>query len=262
MNPFSSLRHALLAACCLGATLASAQEVTTTTPMPIGGPQPGVEVQYRFTNPSDSRSLLEPAPPAGGAAATEEAPRRGVSSTDFLRERSAARAAAASGENGADPRREAFINDAIMGLTASSGPMAAIVGATIYTGITPGYQDSLPHIRRAQQSAGPNTLAWIGFQPFESHTRVFLQTSRAAGHTVQLSPDGRTLLVRLPATRITLSNFVRDIDATFFHRPVQHIRARRVGDAVEVRIELARAVRYETTSEGTSPTYLYLDFFD
>jgi hypothetical protein len=137
-----------------------------------------------------------------------------------------------------------------------------IVGASIYRGITPNENDTLPHISRFQAAGGTNQLTWVGFQPFQERTRVFVQTGRSASHSVVPSPDGRTLTIRLPSTRIPLSNFQRDIDASFFDRAVTHVRATRSGDSTDVVIELGRTVRYEVTQDAENPTYLYIDFFE
>jgi len=50
----------------------------------------------------------------------------------------------------------------------------------IYTGIIPAIRDSLPHITpgqtRGAQAQRPNEVTWIGFQPLNDRTRVFVQT--------------------------------------------------------------------------------------
>lgn len=251
-----------------GASLASAQEITTSAPAPVGGPQPGVEVQYRYTNPGDSQQILNAAPATatgsgeGGAAE----PRRGVSAADYLRQRSAQRAAAAAAEDGGEAveSEDAFVNNMLAGVSAAGGLGGGmIVGATIYTGITPNFTDTLPHVSRFErraESGGSNALTWIGFQPFPDSTRVFIQTGRPATPQVTASPDGRTLTVRFENTSIGLSNFTRDIDATYFDRPVTHVRGRRVGSATEVTIELGGAVDYQIVSDSNNPDYVFIDF--
>ena len=257
----------------LGILLSSAsgawgQEINTSAPGPVGGPQPGVEVQYRYTNPGDSQQILDAAPATvtgegtGGAAE----PRRGVSAADYLRQRSAQRAAAAAAEEGGDAVEveEAFVNNVLAGVSAAGGLGGGmIVGATIYTGITPNFTDTLPHVSRLERRAeagGNNALTWIGFQPFPETTRVFIQTGRPAAPQLSAAPDGRTLTVRYENTTVGLSNFTRDIDATYFDRAVTHIRGRRVGAATEVTIELDGTVDYQLVTDENNPDYVYIDF--
>lgn len=251
-----------------GSSGAWGQEITTSAPGPVGGPQPGVEVQYRYTNPGDSQQILNAAPAAAageGTGGTAE-PRRGVSAADYLRQRSARRAAAAAAEEGGEAAEteEVFATNLLAGVSAAGGLGGGlIVGATIYTGITPNFTDTLPHVSRLERRAeagGNNALTWIGFQPFPDTTRVFIQTGRAATPQVSAAPDGRTLTVRYENTTVGLSNFTRDIDATYFDRTVTHIRGRRVGADTEVTIELDDAVDYLLVTDENNPDYVYIDF--
>ncbi len=223
-----------------------AQEVTTTPAFPVGGPQPGVEVQYRYTNPSASQQVLS-AQPAATTSGTTAGPGATLSTAE-----------------GEEP---VFMNDSITSVSnmgAAAGGMAMIVGATIYRGITPHENDTLPHISRfqARAASGSNQLTWIGFQPFADFTRVFLQTGRGATPQLLTSPDGMTLTVRFASTSIPLSNFRRDVDASYFDRAVTHIRAVRNGSGTDVVIELGRSVRYELVRDDANPTYVYVDFYD
>jgi hypothetical protein len=256
----------------LCASGAWAQEVNTSAPGPVGGPQPGVEVQYRYTNPGDSQQILNAAPATGtgDAAGGVAEPRRGVSAADYLRQRSAQRAAAAAAaeDGGAEgdgaETDEAFVNNMLVGVSAAGGLGGGmIVGATIYTGITPNFTDTLPHVSRLERRAeagGANALTWIGFQPFPDSTRVFVQTGRPTQPQLIMAPDGRTLTMRFENTTVGLSNFTRDIDATYFDRTVTHIRGRRVGSATEVTIELDGTVDYQLVSDENNPDYVYIDF--
>ena len=133
-------------------------------------------------------------------------------------------------------------------------------GSEIYRGVTPNEVDSLPHISGSQTrgEAGENTLTWVGFQPFEEFTRVFLQTGRPAQYQVRESPDGLTITVRLRDTRVDFSNFHRWIDASYFGRPVNMIDTNRAEDGItEVTIDLSRYADYALSSDGD---YLFLDF--
>lgn len=228
------------------ASSAFAQEVTTTPAVPVGGPQPGVEVQYRYSNPSASQQVLtaQPVAPASSTPTGQGA-------------------AVTTGE-GDEP---VFMNDSITSVSnmgAAAGGMAMVVGASIYRGITPHENDTLPHISRyqARASSGSNQLTWIGFQPFDEYTRVFLQTGRGSTPQLLPSPDGMTLTLRFSSTSISLSNFRRDVDASYFDRAVTHIRAVRNGSGTDVVIELGRSVRYELVRDDANPNYVYVDFYD
>jgi hypothetical protein len=230
----------------LVAASAFAQEVVTTPAMPLGGPQPGVEVQYRYSNPSASQQILTAQP---AATATPAAGGQGASLAT------------------ADGEEPTFMNDSISSVSSmggAAGGMAMVLGASIYRGITPNEHDSLPHISRYQARAGSgsNQLTWIGFQPFEEYTRVFLQTGAGGNPQLMPSPDGMTLTVRLASTSIPLSNFRRDVDASYFDRAVTHIRAVRNGTGTDVVIELGRSVRYEMMRDDANPNYVYVDFYD
>jgi hypothetical protein len=246
-------------------TLATAQDTVIAPAAPVGGPQPGIEVPSRYASPGDSQQLLNPAPAAGATGATAPT-RRGVSSADYLRQRAAAAAEAnAEGGEGAEGAEvaEPWVTEAINGISTSSA-QSQIVGASIYTGITPSFTDTLPHVEQYARRAtsGSNALTWIGFQPLPDRTRVFLQTGSPITPTISESPDGRVLTVRLESTSITLSNFTRDVDASFFDRAVTHIRGRRSGNATEVSIELSGSVEYQVVSDSANPDYIYIDFME
>lgn len=138
-----------------------------------------------------------------------------------------------------------------------------VSGNQIYRGVTPNSTDSLPHIARHQRRAengGRNVLTWIGYQPFEDYTRIFIQTGRMADYQVTESPDGLTLTVRLRSTEISLSNFRRDIDAAFFGRAVTNITATPAGGgATDVVIELFEPSDY-TIATAENSDYIFIDF--
>lgn len=154
----------------------------------------------------------------------------------------------------------AYTNSRLESLQQGDNGVDWLYGSEIYGGVTPHEVDSLPHISASQErgQAGENTLTWVGFQPFETHTRVFIQTGRPAQYQVQESPDGLTLTVRLRDTRVDFSNFRRWIDASYFGRPVHMIDTERAADGVtEVSIELSRYADYTVSSDGG---YLFIDF--
>ena len=153
-----------------------------------------------------------------------------------------------------------YQNSRLDSLQQESDGTVWLYGSEVYRGVTPNEVDSLPHISGSQEraQAGQNTLTWVGFQPFETHTRVFIQTGRAAQYQVNESPDGMTLTVRLRDTRVDFSNFRRWIDASYFERPVHMIDTTTTGDGVtEVSIALSRFAEYTVSSDGG---YLFVDF--
>ena len=167
---------------------------------------------------------------------------------------------APQGSADGEPAPDGYTNNRLSALQDGSSRPAWIYGSEIYRGVTPNEVDSLPHIAGSQQRAetGENTLTWVGFQPFDTHTRVFLQTGRTAQYQVQESPDGLTVTVRLRDTRVDFSNFHRWIDASYFGRPVHMIDTARADDGVtEVTIDLSRYAAYTVSSEDG---YLFLDF--
>lgn len=230
-------RTALCAALLLTSSVALAQV------QPPGAPAEGVQVQTRYGSPSQSTQLLTAQPPAQEAAAQGE----GGQGTGAM---------AIEGD-AVGP----LVNTHIRGLHDGAADPLWLDNEVAYTGIIPTVRDSLPHISRTQRHGAEgrrNTLTWVGFQPFEGQTRVFIQTGRPAQYQVVESPDGMTVTVRLRDTAIEVSNFRRWIDASYFGRAVHRIETARSGDGVtEVRIALSRAAAYSVEGAGE---YLYVDF--
>lgn len=218
---------------------ATADAADAQTMQPAGAPQQGVEVQYRYNNPGQSQTILQAAPPvqAQGQGPAQAAPA----------------GAPAEGEG-------PLINTSVHGFS-NSAEGQWLDAHDVYFGVIPGDRDSLPHLTRTQRhghDGSANTLTWIGFQPFEETTRIFLQTGRPAQYQVEESPDGLTVTLRLRDTRVELSNFRRGLDTSYFGRSVSNVEAFRRGDGVtEVVIELSQATSY--TVEGAGE-YLYVDF--
>ena len=134
----------------------------------------------------------------------------------------------------------------------------------LYTGIIPNLQDSLPHIANYQQagleSRRPNQVTWIGFQPLDSYTRVFLQCSRPPDYRIEETQDGHLLQLSLDHTRLSLSNFSRFMDTSYFERSVAMIDAEQLGgQRVRVVIWRDELAPYAVTMDGN---YLYIDFHD
>jgi len=241
----------------------SAQDVIINTGVPAGSPQQGVDVPSRMT-PSQSQQLLTPAatPTAPGATGSAEASGTRNPYQGILDRR---RSGQGEGEDGT-AFRDPFRTEQISGFGYGGRDRSFIVNAEdIYRGVIPGVQDSLPHISRYQRNAATgaqNALTWVGFQPFDDFTRVFVQVGRTPQYSVHESPDGLTITVHLRQTRISLRNFARSVDARFFGRSVDSIRAHRVDNGVDIVIQLGRNASYTITSSGTRGEYLFIDFAD
>ena len=265
------LRFALAAAVACTVTAGSAW-AQTYQPTNMGAPQQGVDVQYRFSNPSDSQQLLNAQPQRGatqGQGTTQGATRGNANPYQAVIE-----ARGAVGPDGQPVEvRNPFTTDAVSGLATATYQFGELVPAeNLYRGIIPNTQNSLPHIAAAQRRGATanraNTLTWIGYQPFADFSRIFLQTGRAAQYAVRPSPDGRTVTIRLHNTQISLRNFYREVVAAGFGRAVTSIDARRGPDgSTEVIIELADDARYEfeqgtSVEDGVTYHYLYINFDD
>ncbi|MBN1945413.1 MAG: hypothetical protein JW797_07020, partial [Bradymonadales bacterium] len=134
----------------------------------------------------------------------------------------------------------------------------------LYTGIIPNLRDSLPHIARHQQagqvSDRPNQVTWIGFQPLPGTTRVFVQCSRAPQYQILQEQEGHSIEILLEHTNLSLSNFARFMDTSYFGRSVGMIDAEQLrGQCVRVVIWRDELAPFTVTEDGS---YLYVDFQD
>lgn len=261
----------LLSLCCLGGMLAlpvvtSAQD-TVNSGVPAGAPAPGTSVQLRYTSPGQLNG-------SSGAATSQQPTSISGSGVNPYAEIAARRGAAAGveGAEGAEGEesgmREPFMSELVTGVGfADSSGNLILPGSAIYRGIIPSTHDTLPHIERyrraAQASRRSNSLTWLGFQPFDEFTRVFIQTGRAAQPQLVTSPDGLTLTIRLPNTALSLSNFRRALETAWFGTAVSRVTTQRgPSGATDVVIELARDVRYEMTNSTSGAEYVFVDFYD
>jgi hypothetical protein len=134
----------------------------------------------------------------------------------------------------------------------------------IYAGIIPSIRDSLPHIaihqRWGAQSRRANSVTWIGFQPLDGYTRVFVQLARNPEYTVSEREDGYLIEIVFDNTRLSLSNFQRFMDTSFFGRSVSMIDAAPLsGGRSRLVISLSELSSYTVT---TNDDYLFIDFQD
>jgi hypothetical protein len=245
------------------AAAASAQEINT---VPAGAPAPGSEVQIRYSSPGALNNAVQ------GTGSTQQSaqPIRGSGENPYhaIQQRRAGTTGAEGGEGAESSVRDPFSSSLVAGVGAyaESGPLF-VTGAEIYRGITPTANDSLPHLERLRRAAAdprrPNSLTWVGFQPFDDFARVFVQTGRAVDASVLRSPDGLTITLRLPNTAIGLSNFHRSLETAWFGRAVTRVRtARGPSGATDVVIELADDVEYDLQEISSGADYVFLNFRD
>jgi len=209
-----------------------------------GAPAEGVQVQSRFSSPGQSQSILTAAPPAPAAAPAPAGPQAGV---------------AAPGA--ADGAPQPFLNDRVTvsgeGYGGPSGgagdsEMQPIAATLIYQGVIPGRSPG------ATGTGKTNALNWIGFQPLNLVTRVFVRTDHDAPFEVIAAPDGLSVTVRLKVPAISHRNLSRTIDTSAFGREVAAIDTKRGPDGTtDVVISLLSPAQFVTEArEG----YLYVDF--
>lgn len=131
----------------------------------------------------------------------------------------------------------------------------------LYRGVIPGTRDRPAHLERAhttgQDTSAPNQLTWIGFVPEATRTRVFLQSARKPDYEITRSEDGKKFTVTFSNTRLPERNFSRQIDTSFFKRPVQRIVAGQQKGAVQVTIQLDQGQEPTILRDGA---YLFIDF--
>lgn len=207
-----------------------------------GAPAEGVQVQSRFSSPGQSQSILTAAPPAPAAAPAPPS------------------AAGAPAPGAADGAPQAFLNDRVTAGGGSvgtndengEGEMQPISAALIYQGVIPGRSPG------ASGTGRTNALNWIGFQPLDLTTRVFVRTDHDAPFEVIAAPDGLSVTVRLKVPAIAHRNLGRTIDTSAFERAVAAIDTKRGPEGTtDVVISLLSPAQFVTEArEG----YLYVDF--
>ena len=129
----------------------------------------------------------------------------------------------------------------------------------LYRGVIPGTRDQVDHLATARKrgESSTNRLLWIGFQPRENSTRVFLQFSREAEYQVGTGENGE-IVVTLSNTKLSEKNFARFMDTSYFNRNVQRVTAKKSGrNEVQVTITLAKNERPQVNS---TESYVYLEF--
>ena len=207
-----------------------------------GAPAEGVQVQSRFSSPGQSQTILTAAPPAPAAAPAPAA------------------TIGAAAPGAAEGAPQPFFNDRVTvgGASAVSedgagdGDLKPISAALIYQGVIPGRSPG------ASGTGKTNALNWIGFQPLDLTTRVFVRTDHDAPFEVIAAPDGLSVTVRLKVPAIAHRNLGRTIDTSAFGRDVAAIDTKRGPEGTtDVVISLLSPAQFATEArEG----YLYVDF--
>lgn len=128
----------------------------------------------------------------------------------------------------------------------------------MYQGVIPGTRDNVSHLEKAakQGQSGSNEMLWIGFQPREQSTRVFVQTAREADYQMGTNEAGAVVLT-FSNTKLAAKNFSRFIDTSFFERNVTRIESKKQGKDVVVTISLRQGERPQV---NTTDRYVYLEF--
>lgn len=129
----------------------------------------------------------------------------------------------------------------------------------MYRGVIPGKRDEVEHLNKEDDDGvtGPNRLTWLGFQPDDARTRIFIQTSREADYEQSVNTEKKTMTLTLYNTELSDKNFSRFVDTSFFDRNVQMIEAKDGGDSVVISIEMSEV---ERPAIQQAANYLYLDF--
>jgi hypothetical protein len=131
----------------------------------------------------------------------------------------------------------------------------------IYRGVIPGARDQVDHLEQEASGASGsslNRLTWIGFQPKDDKSRIFLQFARSPEYSVSRRDDGKTIAVKLDRTQVAAGNFRRQIDTRFFERAIRRIDTEVTGsETVEL---LIRLEEQKSPSIETDGNYLYVDF--
>lgn len=131
----------------------------------------------------------------------------------------------------------------------------------IYRGVIPGARDQVDHLEQEASetsSSKLNRLTWIGFQPKDDKSRIFLQFAQSPEYSVSRRDDGKTIAVKLDRTQVAAGNFRRQIDTRFFERSIRGIDTDATGnDTVELLIRLEES---KSPSVETDGNYLNVDF--
>lgn len=128
-----------------------------------------------------------------------------------------------------------------------------------YKGVVPGVRDepAVPSKVKGAESAAPPApvLQWVGFQPFATYSRVFLQVIGNYSYTVT-KPNPLAIEVTLPGARAATPNDQRHLVTREFPTTVDQILIEEQGGTTVIRIVLKAPTGYLYRQEGP---YLFVD---
>jgi hypothetical protein len=130
-----------------------------------------------------------------------------------------------------------------------------------YKGVVPGVRDESAVPSKAppkELTDAPPVVEWVGFQPFATYSRVFVQVQGRYAFMVT-KPQPNLIEVRVPDSTIASANDLRHLVTRLFPTAIDQIHIVAPHDgvaAVVVRIFLKKPVGYLYRSEGK---YVFVD---
>ncbi len=126
-----------------------------------------------------------------------------------------------------------------------------------YKGVVPGVRDasSVPSKANPEAAARPAVVEWVGFQPFATYSRVFIQVDGRFGFTAS-KPKPDEIEVRIPDAVVATRNDLFDLPTGSFPTAVSLVSSVVDASGVVVHIHLKRPTGYLYRSEGR---YIFVD---
>jgi len=126
-----------------------------------------------------------------------------------------------------------------------------------YKGVVPGVRDSSPVPAKAAPAGPAPRVQWIGFQPFATYSRVFVQVEGEYKFTVvRAGPE--LIELRVPNATLSTQNDARQLVTRMFPTAIDEVTVAPPTDSegVVVKIRLKKPVGYLYRSEGK---YIFVD---
>ena len=129
-----------------------------------------------------------------------------------------------------------------------------------YKGVVPGVRDvpEVPSKKKQAAQASQPLVEWVGFQPFSTYSRVFIQVTNDFQFSVT-KPRSRTIRVEIPGAKLSSYNDQHYLDTRAFPSAVKRVMIEgKEGDnpSVVVWIQLKKPVGYLYRREGN---YIFVD---
>lgn len=130
-----------------------------------------------------------------------------------------------------------------------------------YKGIVPGVREEtiVPSKKgKKDESEGTPTVLWVGFQPFPSYSRVFIQISGKFSYTIT-KPKPNKIEVKIPNAVVSGENDLRTLETWAFPSAVERVIIQAppvTKDTVIINIFLRKPVGYLYRQEGQ---YIFVD---